>query len=291
MPKLAFIGFGEAGQRFAETLRDQGVTEIIAFDIKQQTGDAKAIAEAAVSLNVTLAPDALTAVQGADWVFSAVTASSCLDAASSVAGALQSGQTYIDINSVSGGTKQKAQALMADTGARYIDMAVMAPVAGKGHATPTLVAGAADDEFIKQLKELGFEFETVGNDVGTATSIKLTRSLFVKGLEAITTQALLAAKQTGCYERVLASLSKSFAGLGWPEFAAYELERVARHGVRRGAEMRECALMMADNGFTEGAALADAIASFQHEIGTLGYAPAEDSALGEQLQTLLDMRK
>lgn len=291
MPNIAFIGFGEAAQRFVETLKDRGVTQIAAYDIKQISGDAAGIEDAAARLGVDLAPDAQSAAQGADWVFSAVTAGACLEAAVSVADALQSGQVFIDINSVSARAKQDAGALITKTGARYIDMAVMAPVAAKGHATPTLVAGPADADFRSRLESLAFDFEHVDQSVGVATSIKLTRSLFVKGLEALTVQALLAAKQSGCYDRILASLSNSFGGLGWPDFASYELERVAWHGVRRGAEMHECALMLADDGFTEGSALADAIANFQHAVGALDYTPAPEASLDAQLDALLSVRQ
>lgn len=289
--KIAFIGFGEAGQKFAETLLGAGVTHMYAFDIKQVEGNADAIKAAAQRLNVQLATDPAAAVEGADWVISAVTASSCLDAATSVAKDVTPAQIYIDINSVSARTKQNAAEILARAKATYVDMAVMAPVQPRGHATPTLVAGALEAEFLAQLADLQFAFEHVGDNIGAATSIKLTRSLFVKGLEAITVQAMLAAKQSGCYDRVLTSLSKSFSGLGWPEFAAYELERVAHHGVRRGAEMHECALMMADNGFEEGAALADAIANLQNAVGALGYTPDQAAELDVQLDGMLAARK
>lgn len=288
--KIAFIGFGEAGQRFAETLKAHGAKTISAYDIKQSTSQDAALRSAATKLGVELAANAHAAVEGADWIFSAVTADACLNAASSVATALNQGQVFIDINSVSARAKQNASALMPSAATRYVDMAVMAPVMGKGHQTPTLIAGAMDDAFIAQLENLAFNFEHVGEEVGIATTIKLTRSLFVKGLEAITVQALLAAKQSGCYERILASLSGSFSGLGWPDFAAYELERVARHGVRRGAEMHECAVMMADNGFTSGAALANAIADFQDEVGSIGLVPDEKSGLEFQVGDLLKAR-
>lgn len=292
MPNIAFIGFGEAAQRFAETLKERGVARFTAFDIKllREDADARAIQDAAAHLGVDLVSDAETAVQGADWVFSAVIAPACLDAALSVVGALQSGQIFIDINSVSARAKQNAAAVIVKSGASYIDMAVMAPVLAKGHATPTLVAGPDDAQFLSQLESLSFNFEYIDQNIGSATSIKLTRSLFVKGLEALTLQALLAARQSGCYDRVLASLSKSFDGLGWPDFASYELERIARHGVRRGAEMHECAVMLADNGFGEGAALADAIANFQDEIGALGFSPDKDVTLDAQLDALLRVR-
>ncbi len=120
------------------------------------------------------------------------------------------------------------------------------------------------------LSRLGFAFDTAGAEIGAATSVKMIRSLFVKGLEAITVQALLAAHAAGCLDRVYSSLSNSYEKLGWPEFPLYQLERVTRHGVRRAAEMRESAASMRELGFPAGFALADAIADVQEEIGRLG---------------------
>jgi hypothetical protein len=98
----------------------------------------------------------------------------------------------------------------------------------------------------------------------------MIRSLFVKGLEAITVQAISAARQAGCYDEVYESLSGSYKVLGWPEYAEYQFERMMRHGVRRAAEMRESANSMRELGFANGGALADAIAAWHDEVGGLG---------------------
>jgi hypothetical protein len=95
--------------------------------------------------------------------------------------------------------------------------------------------------------------------------VKLARSVFVKGLEAITVEALLAAEAAGCLERVAASLAASFPGLGWPAFAAYQFERTLTHGRRRSEEMGESGAMLDELGLDGG--LARAIAAVQERMG------------------------
>src|SRR5690606_6329272 len=111
-------------------------------------------------------------------------------------------------------------------------------------------------------------YEVVGPDVGAAAAIKLARSVFVKGLEAITVEALMAADAAGCLDRVARSLAASFPGLGWPDFAAYQLERSLTHGTRRSEEMQESGRMLDELGL-EGD-LARAIAAVHARMGGAG---------------------
>ena len=187
---LAFIGFGEAARAFVASLKPLGIEAFTAYDIKQGTAAAGEIEKAAAELGVTLADGPVEAIEGADWIFSAVTAASSLEAAQSVESGLKSGQVYLDINSVSAKRKQDTATLVRANGTQYVDMAVMAPVHPRGHRTPVLIAGDHGGDVGDMLARLEFEFRVVGDAVGAATSIKMIRSLFVKGLEAITVQAL-----------------------------------------------------------------------------------------------------
>jgi 3-hydroxyisobutyrate dehydrogenase-like beta-hydroxyacid dehydrogenase len=206
------------------------------------------------------------ALAGADWMVSAVTADASLDAIDAQVPHLASGQLVIDVNSVSPERKRESARRVAATGAAYLDMAVMGPVHPRGHRTPVLVAGPE----VPELARLGFDVRSVGSDPGAATAIKMVRSLFVKGLEAITVETLLAAEASGCLDEILTSLSASFPGLGWPDFAAYQFERTLRHGARRAAEMRESAATVEALGL--GGALAGAIADVQARMGAAGSA-------------------
>ncbi|MBO6719493.1 MAG: NAD(P)-dependent oxidoreductase [Rhizobiaceae bacterium] len=287
--RIAFIGFGEAGRAFAASLRNRNLS-ISAYDVQFGGPDDAAFRVAAHERNVKLADSAEAAVADADWVFSAVTAADSLEAARSVSEVLKPGQVYFDINSVSAGRKKETAALLGPSGATYVDVAVMAPVDSRGHQTPLLVAGPVEGEIAAGLSRLGFGFELVGKEIGGATAIKMVRSLFVKGLEAITVQALLAADAAGCFDNVYASLSGSYPKLGWPEFPTYNFERVTRHGLRRAAEMRECAASMKELGFPAGFALADAIADLQQEIGSLGIRLDPGDDLTDALATVGRMR-
>lgn len=287
--KIAFIGFGEAAQAFVGTLRAYPQARFVAFDILLGSDgtEARRLQTAAQALGVTLARDAAEAVQGADWVFSAVTAADSLDAGRSVAGRLEAGQSFIDINSVSSERKRETAAMVCAGGAAYVDMAVMAPVHPRGHRTAVLLAGPACRDLSGTFSDFGFEFSIVGEEIGAATSIKMLRSLFVKGMEAVTVQTLLAAKAAGRFDEVYASLSASFPQLGWPDYPKYQLERVARHGIRRAAEMRESAATLDELGFPAGRALAAATADFQAQMGKLGLDVDAEGDVSELYGTLL----
>ena len=207
------------------------------------------------------------AMRGADWIISAVTADQSLEAAVAAASYLVQGQTFLDINSVSPERKRETATAVEAAGGRYVDMAVMAPVHPRGHATPVLVAGRAIDEVAPALDDVGFYVDVAGHEPGQATAVKMVRSLFVKGLEAITVETVLAAEASGCYDRVVSSLARSYPGLDWPRNAAYNFERTSRHGARRAAEMRESGATL--DGLGLSGALAREIAAIQDRMGAL----------------------
>lgn len=288
--KIAFIGFGEAARAFTQTLRERGGLSFCAYDILLGSNAPKEqpLRDAAASLGVTLRDSAEAAVEDADWIVSAVTAADSLDAAKSVAAHLRQGQVFIDINSVSAGRKVESAALVEAGAAVYVDMAVMAPVHPRGHKTPVLLAGPACAGLAGTFEQLGFDFSIAGDEIGAATSIKMLRSLFVKGLEAITVQTLLAARAAGRFDEIYASLSTSFPQLGWPQFPLYQLERVTQHGVRRAAEMVESAATQGELDLPAGRELGLAIASVQRDIGSLGIrVDAKDGDLAAALDEVL----
>jgi len=85
-----------------------------------------------------------------------------------------------------------------------------------------------------------------GNNVGDASSIKMLRSVMIKGLEALTSECLLAARKAGVEDAVIASLQASDPGIDWRARGAYNLERMLVHGERRAFEMEEvCATLVA----------------------------------------------
>jgi len=239
--KIAFIGFGEAGQTIVRGLLAAGAP-IRAYDILfDDPADAGRLKEAAGSLGVAAARDHEDAVRDADIVFLAVTASSSLQAALSCLPGLKKGQLFLDINSVSPRRKIETAARVAPTGAAYVDVAVMAPVAPYEHKVPCLIGGPGAAALLPRARALGMKMDLVSEAVGQASAIKMFRSIMIKGLEALVLEAMLAASEYRVEERVLASLEETFPSLDWEKLSGYMLERVVSHGRRRAAEMREVA--------------------------------------------------
>ena len=231
---LALIGFGEAGSTFAKAAGWEAMAS--AFDVDPAR---HAAMEEAGVVTAATADDALG---GAGLVLSLVTAGSALSVAQDNAALLDSGALFCDMNSVAPDTKRAAALAVEAAGARYVDVAVLAPVNPARLNVPLLVSGPAADEAAQALREAGFtQARVVGSEVGRASAIKMIRSVMVKGVEALTAEMMLAATRAGVVEDVLASLDASEKSDSWFTRAAYNIERMTTHGARRAAEMEEVA--------------------------------------------------
>jgi len=266
-PRVSFIGFGEAGQAIASGLREAGIEQIAAWDILFPEADGAKLKTAGEKFGVRLATSAADAVAETDMVISAVTAASSLEAAQSVAPHLKGNPWYLDINSVSPGRKQ-ATAELLDRKARYIDVAVIAPIHPLRHKTPLLIAGLHAQEVAPLLGEMEMKLSIVPGETGQAAAIKMIRSVMIKGMEALTLECFLAAARAGLLEEVTASLKNNYPTLDFTKIADYNIERMASHGERRAAEMEESALTLRELGLDP--LMVEATVKRQREMGALG---------------------
>jgi len=250
---FAFIGFGEAAQYISGGLLDQGATVTGAYDILFDAPDGggaqgEAVRAALAERGIPAAADNAAAVAGADLVFSAVTAKQVSAAGDATGPHLQPGQIFLDINSASPAAKRAASHAVTGAGADYVEAAVMSNVPPHGHRVPMFLAGANAEKAASLMTPFGMDVEVVGTEIGQASSIKMIRSVMVKGLEALFVESLTAAHRAGVEDKVLESLGESFPGLDWRGKAGYHLGRVALHAARRADEMEEVAETLRDIG-------------------------------------------
>ena len=279
---VAFIGFGEAASAFVQGWGSARPKIISAFDIKTESSihrDEKLsdYDAAGVTGNMSLEKTLLDA----DVIFSLVTADRAGVAARTAAPFVKTGQYFFDCNSCSPDTKKASAAVIENAGGHYVDVAIMAPVYPALHQTPLLISGTHMDEALELLDCLEMKASIVEGDVGASSSIKMIRSIMIKGLEALNAECLLAARKAGVDQTILASLDSSFPEFEWQTKSAYMLERMMVHGRRRAAEMREVALTVEQLGLNSG--MARATVQWQQQIGDLGLQP--DS---EEFGTLAD---
>ncbi len=283
-PKMAFIGFGEAGQAIAAGWREAGVAAICAWDILLPKPEGERLREAAAAIGVTCAGSAAEAVRDAEVIVSAVTAASSVEAAQSIKPHVAGQPFFLDINSVSPGRKQATAKLLGDA-ARYVDVAVLAPIHPARHRTPMLLAGPHAQGIAPLLAALDMRASIAGNEIGAAAAIKMVRSVMIKGIEALTLECFLAAARAGVVDEVAASMKNNYPGLDWTKMVPYNLERMASHGERRAAEMEESADTLLELGVEP--IMTAATVKRQREMGQIGQQPSVRGVLKKDAPAIL----
>jgi len=286
-PRLCFIGFGEAGQAIASGLREAGVASIAAWDILFPRDEGAALKQAGEKIGARLATSAADAVANSDIIVAAVMAASSLEAAQSVAPHISGNPYYLDINSVSPGRKKETARLLDGT-ARYVDVAILAPIHPKRHRTPLLLAGPHAQAVLPLLvDELEMQGVIASDEVGAAAALKMIRSVMIKGIEALTAECFLAAQRAGITDEVAASLNNNYPTLDWPKVIAYNLERMASHGIRRADEMEQVAVTLSELGIAP--LMTQATVARQREMGEFGKRDRVKAAKTEGADALLDV--
>jgi 3-hydroxyisobutyrate dehydrogenase-like beta-hydroxyacid dehydrogenase len=122
-----------------------------------------------------------------------------------------------------------------------------------------LLGGIEAEQVAKRLRAIGMNATAIRNRVGVASAVKMCRSVIIKGIEALAVESLFAARRYGAEKEVLASLAATYPHMGWDgQLPDYLISRVAEHGRRRAAEMREAAETLKNIGLEPLTALATA---------------------------------
>jgi 3-hydroxyisobutyrate dehydrogenase-like beta-hydroxyacid dehydrogenase len=257
--QIALIGFGEVGAIFGHDFAAAGLG-VSTFDILLIAEPSRSAMLAKAKTAKVRPCDTLeVALQGAELVISAVTASSAADVAGSAGPFLRGGQIYLDLNSVSPDTKLSIARTLSESLATFVEAAVMAPVSPHRLKVPMLLGGPDAATAAERLLAIGMNVKGISDRIGVASAIKMCRSIIIKGLEAITVESMFTARRYGAEKQVLESLAATYPDMGWTgALPDYLISRVAEHGKRRSAEMREAAQAVADAGLEPLTALATA---------------------------------
>jgi 3-hydroxyisobutyrate dehydrogenase-like beta-hydroxyacid dehydrogenase len=230
---VAVLGLGEAGSALA--------ADLVAADVVVRGFDP---AVASVPQDVEAALDAAAAARGSDVVLSVNAAAVAVEVARSAVDGLGAGQVYADLNTGGPALKRELAQIVAPSGAAFADVALMAPVPGRGLRTPALVSGPGADDFAARIGPLGMPIEVLGAEPGAAAARKLLRSVFMKGLAAACIESVRAARAAGCEDWMRAEIGSVLDGA--------LLERLLtgseRHATRRVHEVRDARELLAELG-------------------------------------------
>ena len=187
--KVAVLGLGEAGSAIAADLAEAGLT-VDAWDPQPKR----------VPPGVNLTANDQAAINGATIILSVNLASVAAEVARSALPALTESQVYADLNTASPHTKREIAEILRPSSVLLADVALLAPVPGRGLRTPALVSGPGAKRFHDLLAPHGMPVTVLDAQVGSAAARKLVRSIFMKGLAAVVIECLEAAERLGCEE-------------------------------------------------------------------------------------------
>jgi 3-hydroxyisobutyrate dehydrogenase-like beta-hydroxyacid dehydrogenase len=232
---VGVLGLGEAGSQIAAGLAAAGA-RVRGFDPAQP-----------VPAGVEAATDDAGACRGAALVISLVTAEEAEEALRLALPGLTAGTVYADANTSAAGLKQRLAATAGQAGLTFADLAIMAPVPGRGLSVPMLVCGPGAGATSAVLARCGAQAEVVAGPPGTAATRKLLRSVFYKGMAAAAIEALQAARAAGSEDWLREHLAAELAAADASTLARLE-EGSFRHARRRVQEMAAASAMLGELG-------------------------------------------
>jgi 3-hydroxyisobutyrate dehydrogenase-like beta-hydroxyacid dehydrogenase len=232
---VAVLGLGEAGSVIAGDLLDAGA-RVRGYD--------PAVAAAP---GITDTGSESEAARGADLILSVNSAKAAVDAFRAGLSGLRTGALWADLNTASPGTKRELAGIAEAGGFLFADVAMMAPVPGRGLRVPMLASGGGAARYAGMLRPLGAAIEVLEGPAGLAASKKLLRSVFYKGMAAAVVEALEAARAAGherwLHEHIAAELAAADA-----DTVQRIIDGTSRHALRRTAEMEAAADMLTELG-------------------------------------------
>lgn len=196
--RTVIIGMGEVGCTFAQTLNAKKPIVCCVAD-KKLSPRAQNLCQ---TLSVDSVDDASKVLNEADVLLSCVEGETAETIANLLAQNGHTGQVLIDFSTASAEVKHRSAAKLHEVGIEYVDVAIMGAIALTGARTSMIAAGvapaSASERALATLKQGGLNLSIIPeSQAGDAISLKLLRSIFTKGLEALTTECLAAAEHLG----------------------------------------------------------------------------------------------
>jgi 3-hydroxyisobutyrate dehydrogenase-like beta-hydroxyacid dehydrogenase len=199
---VAIIGLGEVGRCFAEPLQRAGHRLGLC-----EARPSAAASELALSLGSPIHSRAGDWIADADLVLSCVTGAVSLDVLKQVAPCMRKGAAFADLTTASPDLKREAAAVAAGRSVRYIDVAIMGGILINRERTPLLAAGEGVAGFKALMEAAGSRVKVIdGGAAGDAMSLKILRSVFTKGMEALSVELLMSAEKQGVREKLYEQL-------------------------------------------------------------------------------------
>jgi 3-hydroxyisobutyrate dehydrogenase-like beta-hydroxyacid dehydrogenase len=188
-------------------------------------------------------------VREADVLLCVLVPARAVEVAREVAGAIRrvgADLLYVDCNAIAPRTVRQVGETVLAAGGRFADVGIVGPPPRKP-GTRFYASGPGAAEFA-QLAGYGLDVRVIGEEIGQASGLKMCYGALTKGLQALGTELLVAARLMGLDEVLRAEQRESIPDvLGWLERSLPPMPPKAHRWI---GEMEEIAACFADLGLT-----------------------------------------
>lgn len=229
---VTVFGLGEAGAEIAADLVAAGAS-VRGYDP----------ASTATPAGVARCDDPRAAVEGADLVLGVTAAADAETALRQALDEIPPTALYADLSTSSAGQERHLAAIADARGLLFVDVALMSTVPGTGIRTPQLASGPGAERYVELVAPVGATITVVGLEAGAAATRKLLRSVLVKGLAAITIEAMRAGEAAGLSDWLWDHLVTELEATD-EQFLRRLVEGTPPHATRRRHEMEAAASLL-----------------------------------------------
>ena len=234
MMNIAIIGCGEVGCMYAISLINAGYSLQLCAPRPSEK-----VLQFTSQKNVPLHKEIGDWLSNIDIAISCTPGSTAFSVVSEAVQFLKSNSLFADFSSSSANDKRKSAELAQLKKILFADVVIMGGVDLTKEKTPLLCAGTGSEKIAELMKKLNAPIRILPNaKAGDAASLKLLRTVFMKGLSALTVECFTAAEYHGVKE-LLYDILSDFEQTPLNEFLDMLLRNHVTHACRQRHEIAD----------------------------------------------------
>ncbi len=282
---VALVAPGEMGAAVGATLRAHGARVATCLSGRSERSLARAR-----QAGMEIVAEDTDLIRETDLFLSIVPPAAAAGLAERIAEAMRragSAPPYVDCNAISPTTAGAVGRTIADAGAPFIDAGIIGGPPKPGSPGPRFYTSGQDVQAFVPLRDFGLDIRPIGPTIGQASALKMSYAALTKGLAALGTELLVAAKLGGVSDALAAELARSQPQL--LQWLSRQLPAFPRKAHRWIAEMQEIADTFASRGLPD--ATMQGAAQFYDFVARspLGRELPEDRRAGQTLEDVVEV--
>ena len=202
---IAILAPGAMGSAVARRLVDHGARVLTSL-----TGRSEATVQRAAAAGMVAADDA--DIAGADIILSIVPPADAVALAQRLAAAVAARGTtpiIVDCNAINVATAEQVATIVASSGARFVDAAIIGVPPKPGTTRPAFYVCGEHAGELAVLRDLGLDLRVVAGGIGAASALKMCYAGVNKGLTALGAAMAIAATRAGAARAFRDELAES----------------------------------------------------------------------------------